>query len=377
MMNRCHFGDVFDVLPRLAGLGARCCVTSPPYWGLRDYGTAKWGGGDTNCGHEIKRWSGQKDSAARQSRNVSAADRLDRPVCARCGARRVDQQLGLEQTPEEYVERLVSVFRLVWDCLSNDGTLWLNMGDSYAGTRHCDDALEDYGKKHGMGGAHKVCVSRRRDNVQIPRSDRLVPGLKSKDLVGVPWMVAFALRANGWFLRRDIIWHKPNPMPESVKDRPTIAHEYLFLLAKRERYYYDADAIKEPDTGQDHRRRMLVGQPSLDPSGGVMTPHSGIRTTDGRNGLGRNKRDVWTIASRPYTRAHFATYPPDLIKPCILAGSAPGDIVIDPFLGSGTTAAVAQSLGRRWVGCELNPAYKPLQDERISQLGLELETEGA
>lgn len=377
MTNRCHFGDVFDVLPRLAGLGARCCVTSPPYWGLRDYGTATWHGGDPNCGHEINRWCGKKDGQARQSRNVAASDRLDRVFCARCGARRVDQQIGLEQTPEEYVEHIVRVFRLVWDCLTNDGTLWLNLGDCYAGTRHSDDALEEYGLKHGMGGAHKVCESRRRDNAQIPRSDRKLPGLKPKDLVGIPWMVAFALRTDGWYLRRPIIWHKPNPMPESVKDRPTASHEYLFLMSKRERYYYDAEAIKEPDTGQDHARLILDGQASLEPSGGLLPAHGGLRTPGGRNGFGRNRRDVWTVATTPYPRAHFATYPPALIKPCILAGSAPGDIVIDPFLGSGTTAAVAQSLGRRWVGCELNEDYKQLQDERISQIGLELGGEGA
>lgn len=319
MVNRCHFGHVFDVLPRLAGLGARCCVTSPPYWGLRDYGA--------------------------------------------------EGQLGLEPTPEEYVANMVRVFRLVWDVLADDGTLWLNLGDCYAGNRNDRDALEKYGQEHGMGGGHRITESRRRDNAQCPRSDVRIHGLKPKDLVGIPWMVAFALRADGWYLRRDIIWHKPNPMPESVRDRPTIAHEYLFLLSKRERYYYDAEAIAEPAANASVSR---LSQPGL--SGQAGSDRVPGKTNGPMKAVGSteraNKRDVWTVASQPYSRAHFATYPPDLIKPCILAGSAPGDIVLDPFLGSGTTAQVAQSLGRQWVGCELNTSYKMLQDERASQIGM-------
>lgn len=338
MINRCHFGHVFDVLPRLAGLGARCCVTSPPYWGLRDYG--------------------------------------------------VEGQLGHEPTPEEFVANMVRVFRMVWDALADDGTLWLNLGDSYAGARHSDDALEKYGQKHGMGGAHKVVASRRRDNAPCPRSDRKLPGLKPKDLVGIPWMVAFALRTDGWYLRRDIIWHKPNPMPESAKDRPTIAHEYVFLLAKRERYYYDAEAIKEMSSENTHAR-VPAGWDTSTGDGGHGRFHKDGRRKLAELGSGvkantsmdsalaimpamRNKRDVWTVATQPYARAHFATYPPNLIKPCILAGSAPGDIVLDPFLGSGTTAMVAQQLGRQWVGCELNEDNEPLQAERISQMGMPL-----
>lgn len=288
------------------GVKVQTCVTSPPYFGLRDYGHPG--------------------------------------------------QLGLEQTPQEYVSNMVEVFSLVRDLLSDDGTLWLNLGDSYAtGTT----AGRQQGKR-GLGA-----------NTQ--NAQDLVPrigtpeGLKTKDLIGVPWRVAFALQADGWYLRQDIIWHKPNPMPESVTDRCTKAHEYIFLLSKSERYYFNNEAIKEPETMKPQQRLTLRKENPKAKVHGMPV----YRQAEGGTGGGlRNKRSVWEVATQPYSGAHFATFPPALIEPCILAGSRPGDIVLDPFLGSGTTAQVAQNLGRQWLGCELNGSYVGLQRERVKQQGL-------
>ena len=276
-MNLCHdispavlVGDVSESLRDLPAQSVRCVVTSPPYFGLRDYG------------HE--------------------------------------GQIGLEDTPEAFVERLVDVFREVRRVMTDDGTLWLNMGDSYG---------------------------------------------KGKNLVGIPWRLAFALQDDGWCLRQDIIWHKPNPMPESVKDRCTKAHEYVFLLSKSPRYYFDADAIKEPATGRAPGNKSHKGRDAY--FGGGVESH---RTKGGLMNVGavktRNKRDVWTIATRPYKGAHFAVFPEALVEPCVLAGSAPGDVVLDPFAGSGTTGVVALRHGRAFVGCEINPDYAALARERIA-----------
>ncbi len=259
-------------------------------------------------------------------------------------------EIGLEQTPEQYIAAMVEVFRCVWDVLADDGTLWLNIGDSYAGYHGNKNAAYDAAPSNKGGyfeNQRKTLVNHN--------------GIKNKDLIGIPWMLAFALRADGWFLRQDIIWHKPNPMPESVRDRCTKAHEYVFLLSKSERYFFDAEAIKEPavtvgDTR--HLRRDKTADARLSPSGRERNGKPQAET--------RNRRSVWTVATKPYKGAHFATFPPALIEPCVLAGSRPGDIVLDPFMGSGTTAAVALQHGRQYLGCELNPAYRPLQDARIA-----------
>lgn len=299
-MNITVTGDCRETMRAWAadGVRAQMCVTSPPYFGLRDYGHPG--------------------------------------------------QIGLEQTPEQYVAAMVEVFRCVWDVLTDDGTLWLNIGDSYASggrkTRDTDDKLEQRG------------METRPDDPD---------GIKPKDLIGIPWMLAFALRADGWFLRQDIIWSKPNPMPESVRDRCTKAHEYIFLLSKSERYFYDADAVMEPVAASTIER---LSQPTLPQQVGstrVPGKTNGNMKAVG-NGETRNRRSVWTVATRPYKGAHFATFPPALIEPCILAGSRVNDIVLDPFMGSGTTAAVALQHGRQYLGCELNPAYQPLQDARIA-----------
>ena len=264
-------------------------------------------------------------------------------------------ELGLEQTPEEYIAAMVEVFRCVRDVLADDGTLWLNIGDSYAG---------------GGGGNYSAgTLNNSGQNITNVRNRPAwlsQAGLKPKDLIGIPWMLAFALRADGWYLRQDIIWHKPNPMPESVRDRCTKAHEYVFLLSKSERYYFDGEAIMEPVAASTVER---LSQPTLQQQEGscrVPGKTNGNMKAVGRTDK-RNRRSVWTVATQPYKGAHFATFPPALIEPCILAGSRPGDIVLDPFMGSGTTAAVALQHGRQYLGCELNPEYKPLQDERIAK----------
>tara|TARA_Y100001937_G_scaffold14425_1_gene19349 strand:- start:18441 stop:19310 length:870 start_codon:yes stop_codon:yes gene_type:complete len=265
------YGDCRDTLNNVINSSVQMCVTSPPYYGLRDYGGE-------------------------------------------------DSQIGQEQTPEEYIKQLVDLFSVVRDKLKDDGVLWVNIGDSY------------YNYRSGKGQAlPKQTVSK--TNQDLPtkcnRRANKLKGYKEKDLMGIPWMLAFALRADGWYLRQDIIWHKPNPMPESVRDRCTKSHEYIFLLSKNRNYYFDVDAIKEPT---------------------------------------RRKRSVWNVTKRPYKGAHFAVFPPDLIEPCILAGSDKGDIILDPFMGSGTTALVAKSLERHFIGCELHQQYDNLIKERLSNV---------
>jgi site-specific DNA-methyltransferase (adenine-specific) len=264
------------------------------------------------------------------------------------------RQIGLEDTPEAYVARMVEVFREVRRVLRDDGTLWLNLGDSYARTG-------GWASNDGLDGCARGESGRAKTNVQAGRNGQKRPsGLKEKDLVGIPWRVAFALQADGWWLRQDIIWHKPNPMPESVRDRCTKAHEYVFLLSKSERYYYDAEAVKEAfaDERQGksgaYKRRMETVNPY-----GRQNAEMPVSET------GHNRRSVWTITTKPYSGAHFAVMPPDLVQPCILAGCPEGGTVLDPFAGSGTTLAVAAELGRNGIGCELNSQYVTLAIERI------------
>jgi DNA modification methylase len=295
-------GDCRETLRTLPERSVDCCVTSPPYFGLRDYGH--------------------------------------------------DGQIGLEQTPDAYVAEMVAVFREVRRVLRDDGTLWLNLGDSYANA----GASGPQGKT-GDRASRTVTAA----NLGSGRNG-LPPGLKPKDLIGIPWRVAFALQADGWYLRQDIIWHKPNPMPESVTDRCTKAHEYVFLLSKSERYFFDSEAMKEPATGRDP---------------GNVTPHkhAGERFAETKANLAnvgaretRNRRSVWTVSTKPYKGAHFATYPPDLIEPCVLAGSRIGGTVLDPFGGSGTTGQVALENGRNAILCELNPDYVSLAWQRVGHL---------
>ena len=293
------FGDCRETLKQFDEK-ARCCVTSPPYYGLRDYG------GEGN-------------------------------------------QIGQEQSPEEYIEEMVNVFRLVRDNLTDDGTLWLNIGDSYYNYR-----------KDGCIPKQTFSANRQDLPKTTPRRSNKLVGYKDKDLIGIPWMLAFALRADGWYLRQDIIWHKPNPMPESVRDRCTKSHEYLFLLSKNKKYYYDNESIKEPakDWGTRDRTKGKYHN-----KGTGLQPHSGLTKSYSK----KNKRSVWSITNKPYKGSHFAVFPPDLIKPCILAGSQVNDIILDPFMGSGTTAMVAKSLGRYYIGCELHEDYGKLIKNRICE----------
>ena len=310
-------GDVLDQLAQMKaeGVKVRTCVTSPPYWGLRDYGASG--------------------------------------------------QIGLEKTPDEYVAKMVQVFRAVRDVLADDGTLWLNLGDSYA-TRLEGDGWGNYEWKTGGKVAPKEGTL---SSVKRTRAD--LNGLKPKDLVGIPWRVAFALQADGWYLRSDIIWHKPNPMPESVRDRPTKAHEYIFLLSKSPKYFYDADAVAEPLKAESIKRNQSGwnGNEDRDYVNGKQNHMSKYLGSDkAKAAVSRNRRSVWTVTTKPYKGAHFATFPPDLIEPCILAGSERGDLVLDPFGGSGTTAEVALKHGRRVILVELNPSYVELQKARLGRV---------
>lgn len=367
-MNRVFYGDCRDSMRTLHADGVRvqCCVTSPPYFGLRDYGV------------QATHWPAISYATLGGVVDVPAMD------CC----------LGLEATPDAFVGHLVDVFRGVRDLLADDGVCWLNLGDSYAGSNA------------GAGD-----TSSRNKSQEASRGLRSRASLKvaAKNLLGIPWQVAFALQAGGWYLRQDIIWSKPNPMPESVTDRCTKSHEYLFLLSKSERYYFDADAIKEAAVGglagntqptkaaraytegaseqrtavglhdyadrqrskRDSFKRDDSKRAQVIPGQSVGT-HLSDRDESEWDVERRNKRSVWEVATQPYSGAHFATFPPKLIEPCIMAGSRAGDVVLDPFFGSGTTGQVSERLGRRWIGCELQEKYAPLHAERTGQSSLML-----
>ena len=547
--NQIICGDNIQVMKTLPDESIQCCITSPPYWGLRDYGTATWDGGDVDCDHKVGRFTTPHSN--KQGSNAGSGDVQAKKICPKCGAKRIDNQLGLEKTPEEYVENLVKVFREVKRVLRDDGTLWLNLGDSYAG----NNSRASNGGRAGYGTEREGVFN------------NLSGNLKPKDLVGIPWRVAFALQADGWYLRQDIIWHKPNPMPESVTDRCTKSHEYIFLLSKSQKYYYDHEAIKEPAAYDGRKDTMMKGSDKYKDS---VVPGQVEHTMAARgherwqwkNGVAmRNKRSVWTVATRPFkmqnktsrwerveqgvfydgmkriaspncpvhgcqnliddecggdeeTRkshihnclfrepvsehigsckqssrlkmennsglqdlqclpfanrhsigihktghdpvtktayiscvqipdhiarrlkehgwtspclynlvnnillgglpdnllqqilsdrtdklkplvclasetpsvnclcsyyhkttkktSHFATFPPKLIEPCILAGCPKGGIIIDPFMGAGTVALVARENNRDFVGCELNPKYIEIANQRINNAQLSL-----
>jgi len=291
-----------------------------------------------------------------------------RETCGKCGATCIDSQIGLEETPDAYVAEMVALFREVWRVLADDGTLWLNLGDSYV----ADSYVRERGTQAFQSGADtanegwlaadRAESGKARKNLSWASS----AGLKKKDLIGIPWRVALALQADGWYLRSDIIWAKPNPMPESVTDRPTKSHEYLFLLTKSPRYYYDHEAIKEPalHPKMKHKSNKKPEGASVAYIGNPPTNLGRAGTSD--NGL-RNKRDVWTINTKPFKGAHFAVMPEALVEPCVLAGSAEGDTVLDPFTGSGTVAVVANRHGRNFVGTELNADYAEIARERITK----------
>ena len=362
-MNLIEFGDCRETMRKWKeqGIKAQTCVTSPPYYGLRDYGTAKWEGGDAHCEHSISMPT--KGNDPKRGTSVLRPETAHRggssTHCHKCGATRIDAQLGLEETPDEYIKAMVEVFRCVWDVLQDDGTLWLNIGDSYCNSNGFARASPEY---------------QREGRNNMPANDRKLDklhetGLKTKDLIGIPWMLAFALRADGWYLRQDIIWHKPNPMPESVQDRCTKAHEYIFLLSKSSKYYYDHESIKENAVGARGGAPIKARNTEFR-QGDVKSVNDGL-ANGWQPSEDRNKRSVWTVNPKPYAGAHFAVFPQELIEPCIMAGAPVGGIVLDPFMGSGTTAQVAKHLNRQYLGCELNLDYKPLQDKRLCQFILD------
>lgn len=301
-------GDCNEVLKTLPDGFIDCCVTSPPYYGLRDYG--------------------------------------------------VEGQIGLEETPEAYINKLVEVFREVRRVLKDDGTLWVNIGDTYNGNKQGNTEVVKHAAIAGKQDFHKKIWS----------------GAKQKDLIGIPWMLAFALRADGWYLRQDIIWHKPNPMPESVKDRCTKSHEYLFLLSKKPQYYFDSKAIEEDANPKYESRYNSMFNGGKKEIAGGGRPNGVSNTAEMKTYTGkRNKRDVWSIPVKAIHEAHFATFPENLVKPCILAGSRRGGIVLDPFFGSGTTGRVAESLDRRYLGIELNPEYVDIGKNRTDNVQMTFE----
>jgi DNA modification methylase len=413
-------GDALSLLRASADASVQCVVTSPPYWGLRDYGIepSVWGGVSI-CVHD---WTSERlELEMRRGINLTASTAstrgggkkiatvpnvdVERAWCNACGAWL--GCLGLEPTPELYIEHMVMIFREVRRVMRDDGTLWLNIGDSYSGSGRGGYAGGKSGLEGSNVGPDNSRLARQKQHDRNPssfRRDRADTGgfrhkdagLKAKDLVGIPWMLAFALRADGWYLRSEIIWSKPNPMPESVTDRPTKAHETIFLLSKSARYFYDADAIAEPSNGFSkmpdgwdtnpgahgsfHRDGREKGKRSLG-SKGTTAPADDAQSGGARMGRGagwrddpantpatRNKRSVWTIATQPFPEAHFATFPEEIPRTCILAGSRPGDVVLDPFNGAGTTGVAALALGRNYVGIDLNPEYIEMSRRRLESV---------
>jgi len=389
-INKVYNYDCIEGLRLMEDESVDCCVTSPPYWGLRDYGTAEWVGGNPDCPH--KRETKKSDKTITGYKNfddmMGVGDSIYKSVCPLCGAVRVDRQIGLEETPEQYVEKLVMIFREVKRVMKKEGTLWLNLGDSYWG-----------------GGWRGSCISEYSGDIQknhkgthcgdtMPNAKGNYKDIKNKDLVGIPWMVAFALRADGWYLRQDIIWSKPNPMPESVTDRCTKSHEYIFLLSKSQHYYFNAESIAEPvaepvsESTTNRLEQNIELQNGSDRVPGktngnmkaVVPRYGGKKYTENpdifnRTKSGnaydyrpmRNKRDVWVVTTKPFKESHFATFPEELITPCILAGCPKEGVVLDPFMGAGTTALVALRNRRNYIGFELNPEYCELIERRLEQ----------
>jgi len=485
-----YVGDVRDVLKTLPAESVHCVVTSPPYWGLRDYGTGEWEGGDAECDHKrVERvmHAGRQGNAYGTPPGAGRmGDEYYNNTCGKCGATRVDKQLGLEPTPEEYVANMVEVFREVRRVLRADGTCWVNLGSSYFNgesyplreidaawlaavidgegciqvhqqrrperansvdsfqvdlsvgmvtpevVQRCHEitglgscklqargvwdwsvrgqqaaqllrAIYPYllgkrrqaalaimlandlaDRRYGRGNpaqpevmewraqlrkAVSDCNQRRDTDFPIVEPKPITLNLKPKDDVGIPHKMYFALRDDGWYARMDVVWGKLNPMPESVTDRPTKAHEYVFLLTRSPRYYYDAEAIREPHVAPELNGKAF-GSGQIGTAKGVDHGGWGNLTERVYNPAGRNRRSVWEIATEPYPEAHFATFPQALVEPCIKAGCPEGETVLDPFLGSGTTAHVARRLGRKCIGIELNPAYAELAAKRLSQLSL-------
>lgn len=382
-LNKVYLGNAIDIIRTFPDESVDCVVTSPPYYGLRDYGTGHWEGGDPNCDHEAARRKTRFDykldekQASSKGTDVKSYEK----VCPICGAVRVDEQIGLEETPEEYIQKLVDLFREIKRCLKKEGTIWVNIGDSYWGGGWRNAEFNEHSGEIQKGSKGTYCGK------SMPNLKGYVNGYKPKDLIGIPWMLAFALRADGWYLRQDIIWHKPNPMPESVTDRCTKAHEYIFLLSKSKDYYFDYEEIQEDAVTAENRPIGIVRERELDyntkrknnPEAYQNCQYDGqapnsmhIRREMGMKDVQyttRNKRDVWSVCVKPNKETHFATYPEQLVVPCIKAGCPENGVVLDPFMGSGTTGIVARKLNRNFVGTELNPEYQKMAERRIFNEG--------
>ncbi len=373
-------GDSLETLKNMESGSVHCVVSSPPYWGLRDYGTGTWEGGDPDCSHKkAEGWSTAKSTLSGQGSKTHLGHQLEGygSKCRKCGALRVDKQLGVEDTPEKYVSNILAVFMEVHRVLREDGTLWLNLGDTY-NTRPASTG-----------------ISFRRDRKKVMPVTRTLDGtLQQKNLIGIPWRVAFALQDSGWILRSEIIWVKSNPMPESVTDRPSKSHETIFLFSKSQQYYYDNEAIREPIAASSFVRvtqpnwenqegsaraeaggkingnmKAIVrksGNKARKPRPGAPDNHPGAQAGSiPWEGSTRNKRDVWTVSTKPFKDAHFAVFPIDLIEPCVLAGCPRDGVVLDPFAGSGTTGVAAMKHGRRFIGIELNEEYGKIAQKRL------------
>ncbi|KAA9159458.1 site-specific DNA-methyltransferase [Amycolatopsis acidicola] len=348
-----YTGDATTTLSSLPARSVDCVVTSPPYWGLRDYGTGTWVGGIPGCEH-----------LAAAGRDGKAPQR-----CRRCGARREDDQHGLEATPQDYVDRLRGVFAQLHRVLADTGTVWLNLGDSYsAGLPGHTSTPMRASTLAGRTAALPLRESVRRAAVSRTRA------LPPKNLIGMPWRVAFALQGDGWILRNAIVWHKPNAMPESVRDRLSNRYEMLFLLTKQQQYYFNLDPIREPtgESANSHRRRQGGDGKYHDTSAFAGKAHGDAMLPTGSrhsasHSRGKNPGDVWSIATRPLREAHFAAFPVDIPLRCIAAGSPPGGIVLDPFSGAATTGLAAHQLGRAYIGIDLNTAFHDIGLRRLTR----------
>lgn len=378
--------DCLEGLKKLPDNSVDCCVTSPPYYALRDYGTGHWEGGSVECKHESATRKSRFDYSMEKSKKRSTSRGTDvtlhEKVCPDCGAVYVDNQIGLEETPQAYIDRLTEVFMEVYRVLKPEGTLWVNIGDSYVTKPKSNYDGKGKGLNDKSYGTGDTTLGYKE---QADRYKIMLDTYKNKDLIGIPWMLAFNLRSKGWYLRQDIIWHKPNPMPESVTDRCVKSHEYVFLFSKSRKYYFDYEQIQEKATTNENRPHGIVRNRLFDynskqnnyPEAYLhrRTQNQGYAKAGGHrdcsggfspNSVVRNKRDVWSVPTKPDTVAHFATYPEELIRPCILAGCPMGGVVLDPFMGSGTTARCARRWNRHFIGFELNPDYIKIINKKIN-----------
>ena len=364
-------GNVFDKLKELDDNSIDCVVTSPPYWGLRDYGTAKWQGGDLNCSHSYGRNTRGGLTQFQKNNKGSFGDEAIKSGehCKLCGAKRIDKQLGLEPTYQEHIQNIVELFRAMKPKLKDSATIWLNYGDSYAATVNgtkVKDMKKNLQKNRIENKAKTNGVYDDRGFIDKPFST-IQGSLKPKDLVMIPNRIAIALQDDGWWIRSEIIWHKPNPMPESVRDRPTSCHEKIWLITKSKKYYYDAETIKEQASGRIAGNK----KPQKGTDQKFSETKQGLLKAQQKPYYFKNKRNVWTITTKPFKDAHFATFPKDLIEPCIKAGCPENGTVLDPFGGSGTTAIVAVENNRNAILIELNKKYIDIAKKRIvNELGL-------